>query len=158
MSLETWTRLISSKHSAHKTVYFELTLCSRVLHEKVIVPQLLKIFPAFMKFGSSIPLSLEFSTGPYPQPHQYSPCHLPISSRFISLLSSDLCLCLPSGHFPSRFPTKPLYASLTTPIRSTCPANLILLDLITRITYGEETAEFLHIQNTSTKRRPMVVC
>jgi len=114
--------------------------------------------PHFMKILSSIPLSLELSTGPYPQPHQSNPCHLPISLRFISVLYSELRLRLPSSHFPLRFPTKTLYASLPTPIRSTCLANLILLDLITRITYGEGTAEFLHLQNTSTMRRPMVMC
>jgi hypothetical protein len=31
-----------------------------------------------------------------------------------------------------------MYTSLLFPIRSACPAHLILLDLITRVIFGEE--------------------
>jgi hypothetical protein len=45
---------------------------------------------------------------------------------------------LPSGHFPSGFPTNILYAFLFSLIHTTCPTHLILLDLIILITLGEE--------------------
>ena len=71
---------------------------------------------------------------------QFIPVHAPHSTSWISILilSSHLYLGLPSGLFPSGFPTKTLYAPLFSPIPTTCPAHVILLDLITRITFGED--------------------
>ena len=60
------------------------------------------------------------------------------SWRSILILSSHLRLGLPSGLFTSSCPTKYLYKTLLTHIRATCPANLILLDLIARIIFGEQ--------------------
>ena len=54
------------------------------------------------------------------------------------ILSFHLLLGLPSGLFPKGFPTKTMYTPLLSPIRSTCPAQLILLDFITRTILGEE--------------------
>ena len=66
----------------------------------------------------------------------------PSSWRSILILSTHLCLGLPSGHLPSRFPTNTLYTTLSSPIRATCPVHLILLDFITRTILGEEYKSF----------------
>jgi hypothetical protein len=47
-----------------------------------------------------------------------------------------LCLGLPSGLFPSGFPTNILYA-VPAAIHATCPTHLILLDLIILIILGK---------------------
>jgi len=68
---------------------------------------------------------------------QSIPSH-PTSWRHILMLSSYLGLDLPSGVLPFSFPTRTLYRPLVSSILVTCPAHLIILDLITWTRLGEE--------------------
>jgi len=72
---------------------------------------------------------------------QFIPPH-PIAWRCILILSSHLCLHLPSDHFPSGFPTKTLYMLLLSPHTLYMPTHLILLNLITWTILGEEHRSF----------------
>jgi hypothetical protein len=84
----------------------------------------------FIEPENSLPCSQESSTGPYPKPDQCSP-YQPILSRlrFTFTLSTHLCFGLPSGLFPSGFPTNILHAFFFSSIRSMCLSHLILFDL-----------------------------
>ena len=101
--------------------------------------QLVKNFPAFYgtrRFITAL-TSFHHLSLSWPSPIQSTYPH-PTSWRSILILSTHLRLGLPSGLFPSGFPTKTLYAPLSSPIRATCPAHLILLDFITRTILGEQ--------------------
>ena len=81
---------------------------------------------------------------PIPVLSQLDPVHTPQSTswRSILILSSHLCLGLPSGLFPLGFPTKTLYTPLLSLICATCSAHLILLDSITQTILGEKYSSF----------------
>ena len=116
-----------------------LTLWCRVLLEKLTGLQLVKKFPAFhgpRRFITAL-TSVRHLSLSWASPIQTIYPH-PTSWRSILILSTHLRLCLPSGLFPSGFPTKTLYTPLSSRIRATCPAHLIVLDFITHTILGEE--------------------
>ena len=119
-----------------------LTPLCRVLLEQLTGLQLVKKFPAFHgtpRFITALTsvrhLSLSWASpiqSIYPHP----------TWRSILILSTHLRLGLPGGLFPSGFPTKTLYTPLSSPIRATCPAHLILLHFITHTILGEQYKSF----------------
>ena len=120
-------------------LYYLLTPWCRILLEKLTGLQLVKKFPAFL-WNPKVHYRIDKRPPPAPILGQTNP-H-PTSWRSILTLSTHLRLGLPSGLFPSGFPTKTLYAPLSSPIRAACPAHLILLDFIIRTILGEEYRPF----------------
>jgi len=128
-----------SNHQYKNLKTYLLTPWCRVLLEKLTGLQLVKKFPAFhgtRRFITAL-TSVRHLSLPWANPIQSIYPH-PTSWRSILILSTHLRLGLPSGLFPSGFPIKTLYTPLSSPIRSTCPAHLILLDFIIRTLLGEE--------------------
>ena len=96
----------------------------RALLEKPTGSQVVTKFPAFYvtrrfitAFTSPCHLSLSWASSIQSTPPN------PTSWRSILILSSDIRLDLPSGLFPSGFPTKNLCTPLFSPIRATRPAR-----------------------------------
>jgi hypothetical protein len=70
-------------------------------------------------------------------------------------LSTFSRLVLPSGLFPSGFPTDILYAFFSR-IRATCPAHLIIFYLIILIILGEEYKLWSLIMQLVLKHRKII--
>ena len=146
------------------TCFIILTPCSRVL-EKLTGFQLHKKFPAFYgtrRFITAFTSARQLSPSWKRSIQPITP--YPTSWRSNLILSSHLCLGLPSDLFPSGFPTKTLCTPLLSPIRTTSPAHLILLDFIARKIFGEENralssslCSFLHSLVTSSLLDPNIL-
>ena len=116
-----------------------LTSWRRVLPEKLTGFQLVKKYSAFYgtwKFITAVASACHLSLSWASLIQSVTP-H-PTSWRSILILSIHLCLGHSSGLFPSGFSTKTLYMPLLSPTSTTCPASLILLDLITQTIFGED--------------------
>ena len=127
----------------HYLLTYLLTAWCRVLLEKLTGLQLVKKFPAFhgtRRFITALTslrqLSLSWAS-PIQSIYPYT-----TSWTSALIISTHLRLGLPSGLFPSGFPTKTLHTTLSLPKRATCPAHLVLLDFITRTILGEEYKSF----------------
>ena len=130
-------------HSLTYLLTYLLTPWCRVLLEQLTGLQLVKKFSAFhgtRKFITAL-TSVRHLPISWASPIQ-SIYPRPTSCISVLILSTHLLLGLPSGLFPSDFPTKTIYDPLFSPIRATCPAHLILLDFITRTILGEKYRSF----------------
>jgi len=90
---------------------------------------------------SYLPCSQELATGPNPEADESSlriPTQFPSKAHSSSIRHSMSRSS--SGLFPSGFPTKILHAFLISALHVTCPAHIILLDLITLVisTYSSQ--------------------
>ena len=102
---------IQSRNYLH---LYLLTPWCRVLLEKLTGLQLVKKLPAFhgtQRFIAAL-TSFRHPSLSWASPIQSIYPH-PTSWRSVLILTTHLCLGLPSGLFPSGFPTKTLYTPLT---------------------------------------------
>jgi len=109
-------------HKFYDKFTYLLTPRCGVLLEKLTGLQVVKKFPSFhgiRKFITAL-TSLRHLFLSWASPIQSIYPH-PTSWRSVLILSTHLRLGLPSGLFPSGFPTKTLYTPLSSPIRATCP-------------------------------------
>jgi len=117
----------------HFLYTYLLTPWCRVLLEKLTGLQPVKKYSAFhgtRRFITALTSVRQLSLS-WAHPIQSIYPH-PTSWRSIRILSTHLRLGLPSGLLPSGFPTKTLYTPFSSHIRTTCPANLIIVYLYSK--------------------------
>ena len=132
------TSVTSNERNIWLQMHYLLTPWCRVLLEKLTGLQLVKKFPAFYgtrRFITAL-TSVRHLSLSRASPIQSTYPH-PTSWRSILILSTHLRLGLPSGLFPSGFPTKNLYAPLSSPIRATCPAPDALTYIIPKVCFHQ---------------------
>ena len=138
------TEMFWIKGSRDSKVYllrhiYLLTQSCRVLLEQLTGLQLVKKFPAIL-LNPKVHYRIHKRPPPISILGQLNPVHRPISHlleihRNIIHLSTPRS---PQWSLSLRFPHQHPIHSLSSPIRATCPAHLILLDFITRTILGEE--------------------
>jgi hypothetical protein len=116
--------------------FHKLSPWSTILLQKLIVTQIVKKFPEFYWTWMFITASTRTPNCPYHDRDQSSSRPHPSFWRSILKSPSHLGLGLPSG-LSFRSPNN-LYAPHLSPIRATGPDHLILINLITKIIFGEE--------------------
>ena len=94
-------------------------------------------FPSILWKPNYITTFTTLASCAHPESYEYNPHSNCISCRSVLVLFSHLRLDLASGHCRSCLTTKTLFAPLLCLTHATCPAHLILLDLITRTILDE---------------------
>ena len=121
----TWHELVMAQINCSFPLYFLTSLLipwCRYLPEKLTGLHLVKKLSAFYgtrRFITAFTSARHLSQS-WARSIQSIPLH-PTSWRPILILSSHLRLSLPSGLFPSGFPTKTLYTPLLSPICANAP-------------------------------------
>ena len=155
-------RTTVSTHNLMTTLTYLLTPCCRILLEKLTGLQLVKKIPEFCgtrRFITAL-TSVRHLSLSWASPIQSTYPH-PTSWRSILILSTHLRLGLPSGLFPSGFPTKTLYAPSPHPYAPHAqpishfsilsPAQYWVRSTDPRFAISSILTTTLHLKNTSFK-------